>query len=355
MTSNSAYNAKILIVDDEERNTRVLHHILVRVGYTNVFSINDSRTVVSQFHEIEPDLVLLDLHMPHLDGFAVLNQLNELIPDGTYLPILVLTADVTAEARQRALTEGAKDFLTKPFDATEVLLRIQNMLETRFLNKFLEQRVHERTAELEKSQGEILERLAQAAEFRDDDTGHHTQRVGLMAGIVATKLGLDADFADYMRRAAPLHDVGKIGIPDSILLKPGKLTPDEFDIIKTHTTIGAALLDNGQSHLVRLACTIALTHHERWDGRGYPRGLKEDEIPIEGRILAIVDVFDALIHERPYKKAWPVADALAEIANQSGKQFDPQVVTAFLSLPHDVIVEETECAICPPVLTAGAQ
>jgi putative two-component system response regulator len=186
--------------------------------------------------------------------------------------------------------------------------------------------------ELEKSQMEILERLAQAAEFRDDDTGQHTQRVGELAARLAETLGMAAERVELIRRAAPLHDVGKIGISDTILLKPGRLTDDEFETIKTHTAIGAALLANGQSALIQTAERIALTHHERWDGRGYPFQLQGSDIPIEGRIVAVTDVFDALTNERPYKKAWTEDDAINEIVAQAGRQFDPAVVAAFLQL-----------------------
>jgi putative two-component system response regulator len=329
--------AKILIVDDEQPNVRLLERLLQNAGYTAVAGTTDAREVVSLYLDFQPDLLLLDLMMPHLDGFQTMEQLSLLIPQGTYFPILVLTADITAQAKQRALAAGAKDFLTKPFDHTEVLLRIRNLIETRLLhlrlqnqNQLLEGTVRERTQELKATHIEVLERLARAAEFRDDDTGQHTQRVGAASARLAQQLGLPDDHVELIRRAAPLHDVGKIGISDTILLKPGRLTPEEFDIMKTHAFIGAALLAGGRSDLVRVAERIAGTHHERWDGSGYPAGLQGEDIPIEGRILAVVDVFDALTHERPYKKAWPVDEAVAEIERQSGKQFDPRVVEAFL-------------------------
>ena len=196
----------------------------------------------------------------------------------------------------------------------------------------LEQRVQERTAEVERMQLEILARLAQAAELRDDDTGQHTRRVGMLAGQIASELGIAPDECDLIRRAAPLHDLGKIGVPDALLLKPGKLTDEEFEQIKAHATIGGQLLDAAGFELARMAQQIALTHHERWDGGGYPHGLRGHEIPLPGRIVAVADVFDALTNERPYKDAWPLEDAVAEIARQSGAQLDRDCVAAFLRI-----------------------
>lgn len=340
MTDEAALQlAKILIVDDEEANVRLLERTLQRWGYTNLITTNDSREALPLFEHHRPDLILLDLMMPHVDGFTVMESVNARLPEGVFLPILVLTADANPQVKRRALSAGAKDFLTKPFDQTELLLRIMNMLETRFLhielanqNQILEQKVAERTKDLAASQIEILDRLARAAEYRDDDTGQHTYRVGHVAALIAQKLNVTTSRVELIRRAAPLHDVGKIGVPDNILLKPGRLTPEEFDIIKPHTTIGAALLSGGHSEMVKIAETIALTHHERWDGTGYPAGLKGEDIPLEGRIVAIADVFDALSHDRPYKKAWPLEECVAEIERNSGRQFDSQVVAAFLEL-----------------------
>ena len=334
-------NAHILIVDDQEANVFFLEAILRRSGYTNFRSTTDAREVLPLFQQQRPDLILLDLMMPHHDGFEIMEQLKPLTSEDSYLPILVLTADVSTETRRRALASGANDFLVKPFDPREAVLRIHNLLSAWFLhllpqqqNQILEQKVHERTHELENSQLEVLERLAQAAEFRDDDTGQHTRRVGEMAARLAQVLGLSDEHVEIVRRAAPLHDVGKIGISDTILLKPDKLTPEEFAIIQTHTTIGARLLAGGRSDFVCTAEAIALNHHERWDGGGYPHGLSGENIPIEGRIVAITDVFDALIHARPYKHAWPRHEALAEIQSQSARQFDPQVVEAFCDIYH---------------------
>lgn len=330
--------ASILIVDDEPTNILLLERILQRAGYTRVRSTKNPCQVLELFLEEEPDLILLDLMMPVMSGFDVMDQLRPLISEETFLPILILTADVTTEAKRKALSSEATDYLAKPFDQTEVLLRIRNLLATRKLHCTLEERVKERTSQLAKSQVEILERLAQAAEFRDDDTGQHTQRVARMSAAVAEALELSAHQTALIRQAAPLHDVGKIAVSDLILLKPGKLTDEEFDLMKSHAASGAALLADGKSEVVVMAERIAGSHHERWDGRGYPKGLAGEDIPLEGRILAVADVFDALTHHRPYKQAWPAADAVTEIRRQSGYQFDPRVVEAFLTLQHEDFV-----------------
>jgi putative two-component system response regulator len=274
--------------------------------------------------------------MPGRDGFSILKEMQPLLRDG-YLPVLMLTGDDSAEAKRGALSLGAKDFLAKPFDATEVLLRIRNLLETRALyrslqgqNDELEERVHDRTRELERSQSEVLERLAGAAEFRDGETSRHTERVGELAGRIATMLGFSAEHSEMIRFAARLHDIGKIGIPDGILLKPGGLTQQEFSVMITHTTIGARILSGGSSDVVNLAESIALSHHERWDGAGYPHKLQGEEIPIEARIVAVADVLDALSHSRPYRDAWPIESVLAFIAKGSGTQFDPLAVDALM-------------------------
>jgi putative two-component system response regulator len=328
-------NARILIVDDEPSNVDVLRRVLERAGFHRLETTTDPREAASMYVRLRPDLILLDLHMPHMDGLAVMDQLNE-IAEASYLPILMLTGDISPEARREALSRGAKDFVNKPFDSDEVLLRIRTLLETRFLylqiqshNQMLEAKVRERTRELEAAQIEIIERLARAAEFRDDNTGQHTERVGQMAALIARQLGLPDAQVALIRRAAPLHDVGKIGVPDSILLKLGRLTDEEFSIVKTHTTIGARILSGSHFPILRLAEEIAFNHHERWDGAGYT-GIAGDAIPLAGRIVAVADVFDALTQKRPYKSAWPVDEAIAEIDRQRGRQFDPVLVDSFL-------------------------
>jgi response regulator RpfG family c-di-GMP phosphodiesterase len=331
--------ARILIVDDEQTNVGVLSHILSRVGYTNVETTTDPRLVLPLYQELQPDLILLDLHMPDLDGFAILEQLAPLIPPGAYLPVLTLTGDARPETKQRALSMGAKDFLTKPFDLIEVLLRIQNLLETRFLhlqlqdqNQVLELKVAERTTDLEKAQIEILDRLAGAAEFRDDETGQHTRRVAELAAVLGRSLGLDDTLVDLIRRAAPLHDLGKLGVSDAILLKPGPLTPPEYEAMMAHVGIGTKILRGSRSKVLQLGEEIVRTHHERWDGTGYLSGTQGEDIPLSGRIVAVADVFDALVHERPYKDAWPAERALEEIVRLSGRHFDPRIVDAFVAL-----------------------
>lgn len=331
-------NASILIIDDEIPNIRLLEIVLQQAGFTNVHSSPDSSQAIRLYHEIQPDLILLDLHMPPPDGFTLMELLKPLIHESRYLPILVLTADITPQAKRLALASGAKDFLTKPVDRVEVLLRVTNLLETRLQNTILDARVRERTQWLEEARLEISSRLALAAEYRDDDTGLHTKRVGVIATQLAMDIGLPLDQVALMEQAAQLHDVGKIGISDTILLKPGKLTPEEFEIMKSHTTIGAKILSGSASPWLQMAEIIALTHHERWDGTGYPQKLAGEAIPLEGRILAIVDVFDALTHDRPYKEAWPVVQAVAEIERQSGRQFEPRIVEAFLHLDHEALI-----------------
>ncbi len=347
MGERTIHSGRVLIVDDQPQNILLLERTLERSGFTNVRSTTDSHAALSIYTEFQPDILLLDLHMPGRTGFEVMEQLKGKLGNETPVPILVLTADMSVATKQRALACGAKDFLTKPFDVTEVVLRITNLLETRFLhlqlqdqNQALEDKVRARTRDLDEARIEILQRLSLAAEFRDDDTGQHTQRVSRVSALLAQALGLPDELVQLVLLAAPLHDVGKIGIADAILLKPGGLSPEEFRIMTTHTSVGGQILSGSQSPLLQMAEQIALTHHERWDRGGYPVGLRGEDIPLAGRIVSVADVFDALTHRRPYKKAWHPEDAASEIKRLGGSKFDPRVVDAFLQLFREGLLEE---------------
>jgi putative two-component system response regulator len=340
----AAEDLRILVVDDRPENAKLLDRLLRRWGHRDVTCTTRSSDVAPLFENGEYDLLLLDLHMPQPDGFEVMKQLREQIEATVSLPVLVLTGDATDDVKRRALSGGARDFLTKPFDQHEVRLRVRNLLEIRRLQ--LEQRRHEleleervaaRTAELEDARLEVLERLAIAGEFRDDETGEHARRVGATAQQLADAVNGDGT-TSRIEIAAPLHDIGKIAIPDSLLLKAGRFTRHEHEEMQRHTSIGADMLSGTSSGLLALARDIALTHHERWDGSGYPNGLAGDEIPLPGRIVALADVFDALTHSRPYKPAWPVKQAVEEIQRQGGEQFDPELVEAFSELDHEALV-----------------
>jgi putative two-component system response regulator len=334
-----ARQGRILIADDDQAIVGLLERILARAGFADVTVTTDSDSVIDLFSELSPDLVVLDLVMPPPDGFELMARLAEIIPEDAFVPILVLTGNLSTETRRRALGEGATDLLTKPFDVTEVLLRIRNLLATRFLhletmahNRILDATVRQRTQKLEEARLDVLARLARAAEFRDDETGEHTRRVGVLSSVLGARLGMTDVDVENLRLTAPLHDVGKIGIPDGILLKPGRLTPGERAIMETHTTIGATLLSDSPWPVLRYAAEVALRHHEWWDGGGYPDGLAGEAIPLAARIVAVVDVFDALSHDRPYRSAWPRGQVLEEIRSGRGTHFDPQVVDAFLGV-----------------------
>ncbi|WEK53410.1 MAG: response regulator [Candidatus Cohnella colombiensis] len=331
--------SKILIVDDQEYNISLLERILTRSGFKHLYSTMDPLELETMLAQIEPDIVLLDLHMPGMDGFEALQRIRASHGSEQYLPVLMLTADTTTEVRQRGLQVGVNDFLTKPYDRTEVILRINNLLRTRHLHlqlhqskSLLEAKVNERTKELQLAKSEVLQLLARAAEYRDDMTGEHTYRVGKLSGLIAEQLGLPHQEVNLIARAAPLHDIGKIGIPDEILLKPGRFEPHEFERMKLHTSIGENILAGTSFQVLKLAGTIARSHHEKWDGTGYPEGLKGEQIPIEARIVALADFYDALTHERPYKRAWTSEEAVAEIIKQKGQHFDPDIVDAFLQI-----------------------
>lgn len=328
--------ASILIVDDEVTNVRLLEKMLVTSGYRNVVSTHDPVQAVSLYQEYDCDLILLDLSMPVLDGYGVMEQLDTLT-NGALPAILVLTAQDTKSFRQRALDNGARDFVSKPFDVDELLSRVRNLLEVQMVQKYmrhqneiLEQKVRERTQAMHDSRLQVVRRLGRAAEYRDNETGLHIIRMSSMAVVIARAAGMDNAQCDLLLHAAPMHDIGKIGIPDHILLKPGRFEADEWTIMQTHAQIGADILAGDDSDLMQMAHEIALTHHEKWNGSGYPNGLAGEAIPLVGRITALADVFDALTSERPYKQAWPVEKTVALIKEESGQHFDPVLVEVFL-------------------------
>lgn len=336
-------SARILVVDDERANLILMDRLLRAEGYRNLVLIADSREVMPIYWQAPPDLILLDIRMPHLTGFDILEQVAAL-DDPLAPPILVLTAEHSRDYMLRALRLGARDFIGKPFDRSEVVARVRNMLDVQLALRMmhdqrdvLEQLVQERTREIRDTRLQVVQRLGRAAEYRDNETGRHILRMShISALIVARHLDLDETFCETMLHASPMHDVGKIGIPDAILLKPGKLTPAEWQVMQTHTTIGGDILDGDDSDLLRMAREIALSHHEKWDGSGYPLGLAGTAIPLTGRIVALADVFDALTSERPYKRAWAVADALQWMRDQSGSHFDPQLLKSFMELIPEI-------------------
>ena len=327
---------KILICDDAVTNVMVLSKLCESEGFTNVEAVTDPRKVMPIIEEKGIDLLLLDIEMPHLNGFDVMQQVREKFSD-EHLAILILTGLQDVETRNRALSEGASDFLNKPFDQTEVILRIQNLTKIRHAYKMqeslteeLEVKVQQRTDELMAATETLLHRLAYAGELRDMDTSQHVIRVGEYAQLLAEKVGLPSDISYMIKKAAPMHDIGKIGISDGILLKPDKLTEEEREEMCKHAEFGAKLLGDHDSLLIQLAASIAHSHHEKWDGSGYPNKLSGESIPIEGRITAISDVFDALTSKRPYKKEWSVEEALDLLKSESGKSFDPTLIDIFI-------------------------
>jgi putative two-component system response regulator len=328
--------ARILIVDDEPVNLKLLDKMLSAQGYNDLVLIQDPRQVIDIYQQQATDLILLDINMPHLDGFAVLEQLKAL--DAPLLPpVVILTAQHGQDFLLRALNAGARDFVTKPFDRNELLARVRNMLDAHLAHRLvydqkdvLDEMVKIRTEELCSTRLQVVQRLGRAAEFRDNETGNHILRMSHISALLAKSIGWSEADCELMLHASPMHDIGKIGIPDHILLEPGKFEPDEWEIMKTHAVIGAKILEGDDSDLMKCAREIAVTHHEKWNGTGYPYGLSGEAIPLSGRIAALADVFDALTSVRPYKKAWTVEDAISLIKDNSGTQFDPNLVQVFL-------------------------
>jgi putative two-component system response regulator len=315
----------ILVVASDPGLGAVLQQVLGQAGIGPVESAGPDRAL-EVVASSKPRLVVLDLDVPDGgDGVDLLATLAPWVAADPPLPVIAVAAAGAADMRRRARAAGARDFLAKPLDPTEAHARVENVLAAAQLAT----QGGEMSDELERTRLESVIRLARLAEYRDDATYEHPQRVGRTAALLADKLGLAPDAVEMMGTAAPLHDVGKVGVPDRILLKPGRLTAAEFDLMKSHTLIGADILSGSTWPVLQMAEEIALSHHERWDGTGYPDGLVEEDIPISGRIVIVADNFDALTHSRPYAEAWDADKAAAEIRRQSGQHFDPQVVDAF--------------------------
>jgi len=339
----AAHNSRILIVDDEPANLKLLEKMLKAEGFCNLVLISDPRQVKDAYCAEPTALILLDINMPHLNGYEVMAQLKEL-GDPLLPPILVLTAQSGRDFLMRALNEGARDFLSKPFDRYELLARVRNLLDAHLALRLkfdqqgvLEEMVRQRTAEVVQSRLEIVQRLGRASEYRDNETGRHILRMSHSAALLAKQIGWSDERCNLILHTSTMHDLGKIGISDTILLKPARLTLEERAIMETHTTIGADILSGSNNELLETGRVIALTHHEKWDGSGYPHKLSGETIPMEGRIAAIVDVFDALTSVRPYKKAWPVDEAVEDMRQQSGAHFDPELVEHFLTILPEVL------------------
>lgn len=329
--------AKVLVVDDLQFSVDVISAMLKGNGLSQITGTVDPLQGLALCHDDPPDLVLLDYNMPVMDGPTFIERMRAMLGNEAP-PVLMITADNSEACRRRALETGAIDYVLKPFTAWELNVRARNLLQLHMLHRaqrdharVLERLVEERTAELERARTEIIHRLCSAGEFRDEDTGKHIVRIGQLAGTLAELSGQSPDFCSTITHAAPLHDIGKIGVPDRVLLKPGKLDADEWVVMRNHCTMGAQILAGSGLPLLDMASEIALTHHEKWDGSGYPHGLAGEGIPLSGRIVAVCDVFDALLSSRPYKHPWPVPDVLEFLHGAAGQHLDPDLTKLFLA------------------------
>jgi putative two-component system response regulator len=348
-------SAKIAIIDDEPLNVRIIRHQLEKLGYRFLLGLSDPLTVLESLNDFRPDVVLMDVVMPGLSGIELLGQMRE-HPRLQSVPAITLTASRDRATRLQILQLGVADFLNKPVDEVELSTRLRNVIEAkRYRDNLkhaawqLERAVRQRTAELEASRREVVLCLARAAEYRDDSTGRHVIRVGRYAGVLARAMGLGNDYVEMIQLAAQLHDVGKIGIPDVVLHKPGRLTAEEMDVMRCHADYGRRIvgplaernnrlaleaeiggIPAVQSPMLEMAARIAGSHHERWDGKGYPCQLQGEQIPLEARITAVADVFDALSTARCYKPAFPLDECFQMVAAERGQHFDPEVADACL-------------------------
>lgn len=337
--SGATEKATVLIVDDTPLNISILVGLL-KPFYKTVVAKDGEQALNRVFSGAVPDLILLDIMMPGIDGYEVCRQLKA-DPRTKDVPVVFISAMSDAVDEEKGLLLGAVDYITKPISPPIVLARVKTHLALSQQHRALSDEVKARTQELEQSRKELIRRLGLAAEYKDNETGLHVQRMAEYARLVALELGFNERDAETLAAAAPMHDIGKLGIPDDILCKPGKLTPEEYKIIQGHPEIGARILGAPDSELLFIAQQVALYHHEKWDGSGYPHGLKGTEIPLVARIAAAADVFDALVSVRPYKKPWPLERVLSLFEEEKGRHFDPQVIDAFLNvLPQIVEVME---------------
>lgn len=338
----------ILVVDDTAQNIDVLSGILKKKYKVKAALSGEKALKIAKTSP--PDMILLDIMMPNMDGYEVCEKLKQ-DPLTAGIPVIFITAKNETDDESKGLALGAVDFMSKPVRPAIVEARVATHLALYDQNKHLEHTVKQRTEELEQTQFEIIKRLGRAAEYKDNETGLHVIRMSHYAKLIAQQLGLDDAWVDLILKASPMHDIGKIGIPDSILQKPGKLTDEEWHTMRKHTHFGATILGEHSSALMRLASEIALTHHEKWDGSGYPNGLEGKAIPLSGRVVAVADVFDALTSVRPYKQAWPMDEAIQFIKDNSGSHFDPDIVAAFLAVLPQVEAIKTQYAdeIVPPL------
>jgi len=329
---------RALSVDDSDINLEVIESFAEELDL-EVSSFTNPAEALAYSEEHEFDIVFLDYVMPEMNGIEFLKRFRQI---SSTVPVIMITADDASEVRYNALNAGATDFLTKPMDAAEFIARTRNLLRMKEYQNLVENRAKLLDSEVRKATNEIQEReyealilLGRASEMRDTETGLHISRVAYFTRELAIGYGLDADMANLIYYGSPLHDVGKVGIPDAILLKPGRLTDSEMELMRTHTTLGFEILRNARSKYMVIGRSIALTHHERYDGGGYPRGLAGEAIPIEGRIAAVADVFDALSSPRPYKEPWPLERIVSYMKEQRGLQFDPRLIDVFLERVDD--------------------
>ena len=326
--------ATVLIVDDTPENIDILVGILSD-DYKIKVAIDGPRAL-ALVAKSRPDLILLDVMMPGMNGYEVCKLLKQ-DPLTSHIPVIFVTAlsEVADETQGFAL--GAVDYITKPVSAAVVKARVKTHLALYDQKRLLEQQVKIRTQELEATRFEIIRRLGRAAEYKDNETGLHVVRMSHYARLLAIKLGLPDTFCDLIFNAAPMHDIGKIGTPDAVLKKPGKLNAEEWAIMQQHAVIGAEIIGEHDDPLLKMARRIALTHHEKWDGSGYPYSLAGEDIPLEGRIGAIADVFDALTSQRPYKPAWTIEATMELLESEAGKHFDPKLVAEFKQILLQVV------------------